>query len=150
MTVQGIFSMASDVKVTVSEDVEGRSRASSGSSWEPIIGYSRAIRVGNQIMVSGTLGTDADGTLPPGPDDQTRRALEIIIAGVEALGGTAADIVRTRIFVAQIDQWEEIGRAHGEVFATTRPATTMVEVARLILPDALVEIEADAIVGSRR
>lgn len=142
--------MASDVKVTVAQDEQGRSRASSGSSWEPIIGYSRAVRVGDQILVSGTLGTEADGTLSPNPDEQTRRALAIIVAGVEALGGTAADIVRTRVFVTQIDQWEEIGRAHGAVFGSIRPATTMVEVSKLIVADALVEIEADAIVGAGR
>ena len=139
--------MSSDVQVSVVRDGK-RTRASSGSSWEPIIGYSRAVRVGSTIVVSGTLGTEADGSLASTPDEQTRRALAIIVAGVEALGGTAADIVRTRIFVTDIEQWEEIGRAHGAVFGAIRPATTMVEVSHLIVPDALVEIEADAIVGA--
>lgn len=139
--------MSSDVQVSVVRD-GNKTRASSGSSWEPIIGYSRAVRVGSTIAVSGTLGTEADGSLAKTPDEQTRRALAIIVAGVEALGGTAADIVRTRIFVTDIEQWEAIGRAHGAVFGAIRPATTMVEVSHLIVPDALVEIEADAIVGA--
>ena len=142
--------MSSDVKITVSQDEQGRQRASSGSSWEPIIGYSRAIRVGSMISVSGTLGTEADGSLASSPGEQTRRALEIIVAGVEALGGTAADIVRTRIFVTDINQWEEIGRAHGAIFSAIRPATSMVEVSHLIIPDAQVEIEADAIIAEGR
>ncbi|WP_435017114.1 RidA family protein [Tundrisphaera sp. TA3] len=140
--------MSSDIQITVTCDEHGRSRASSGSSWEPIIGYSRAIRVGSSISVSGTLGTEADGSLSSTPGEQTRRALAIIVAAVEALGGTAADIVRTRIFATDINQWEEIGRAHGTIFGAIRPATSMVEVSRLIIPEALVEIEADAILGT--
>jgi enamine deaminase RidA (YjgF/YER057c/UK114 family) len=139
--------MASDVKISV-EHGDGRSRASSGSSWEPVIGYSRAIRAGEMIFVSGTLGTEADGTLAPTPDEQTRRALAIIVAGVESLGGSAADIVRTRIYVTDIEQWEEIGRAHGAVFGAIRPATSMVEVSHLVMPNAMVEIEAEAVIRS--
>ena len=142
--------MSSDMKIMVVRDDGRKSRASSGSEWEPIVGYSRAIRVGSTITVSGTLGTEADGSLAPTPDEQTRRALAIIVASIEALGGSASDIVRTRIYVTDINQWEEIGRAHGAIFAATRPATSMVEVSRLIIPDALVEIEADAIVGEDR
>src|SRR5262245_60487603 len=135
-----------DVKVTVS-DSNGRRRASTGSPWEPKVGYSRAVRAGNTIAVTGTVGIAADGTFPKTAGEQTRRALTIIRAAIEALGGRLEDVVRTRMFVTDISQWEEIGAVHGEVFGAIRPATTMVEVARLIDDAALVEIEADAIVG---
>jgi len=135
-----------DPNITVTE-VGGRLRASSGSAWEPKVGYSRAVRAGNVVAVTGTVGVLADGTFPPTAAEQTRRALAIVRAALEALGSRLEDVVRTRIFVADISQWEAIGAVHGEVFAAVRPATTMVEVARLIDDAALVEIEADAIVG---
>ena len=135
------------VNVTVRE-AHGRKYASTGSKWEPIIGYSRAVRTGNVITVTGTVGVNADGTYAPDLAGQTRRSLEIVRAAVEALGGALTDIVRTRMFVTDITQWEALGRVHGEVFADIRPATTMVEVTKLIDKEALVEIEADAIVLS--
>ena len=138
--------MASDVRITVTES-GGRLRASSGSPWEPKVGYSRAVRAGSTIAVTGTVGIAADGTFAPTAGEQTRRALTIIRAALEALGSKLEDVVRTRIFVADISRWEEIGAVHGEIFATIRPATTMVEIAKLIDDAALVEIEADAIVG---
>ena len=138
--------MADDVRITVTES-GGRRRASSGSAWEPKVGYSRAVRAGNTIAVTGTVGVNADGTFPAGVGAQTRRALAIIRAAVEALGGRLEDVVRTRMFVTDISKWEEVGAVHGEVFGTIRPATTMVEVARLIDDAALIEIEADAIVA---
>jgi enamine deaminase RidA (YjgF/YER057c/UK114 family) len=138
--------MSSDVRITVTE-TGGRRRASSGSAWEPKVGYSRAVRVGSTIAVTGTVGINADGTFPPSIAEQTRRALVIVRAAVEALGGRLEDIVRTRMFVTDISQWEAVGAVHGEVFGTIRPATTMVEVAKLIDDAALIEIEADAIVG---
>jgi len=137
--------MANDVKITVTES-GGRKRASSGSAWEPKVGYSRAVRVGNTIAITGTVGVNADGTFPKTIGEQTRRALQIIQAAIEALGGRIEDVVRTRMFVTDISQWEAVGAVHGEVFGTIRPATTMVEVAKLIDAAAFVEIEADAIV----
>ena len=138
--------MANDVKITVTE-AGGRRRASSGSAWEPKVGYSRAVRAGSTIAVTGTVGINADGTFPKTVGEQTRRALDIIRAALEALGGRLDDVVRTRMFVTDISHWEAVGAVHGEVFGTIRPATTMVQVARLIDDAALVEIEADAIVG---
>ena len=138
--------MVADPKITVSES-GGRRRASSGSPWEPKVGYSRAVRVGATIAVTGTVGIEADGTFASGAAAQTRRALAIIRAAIEALGGRLEDVVRTRMFVTDIAQWEAVGAVHGEVFGQIRPATTMVQVARLIDDAALVEIEADAIVG---
>jgi enamine deaminase RidA (YjgF/YER057c/UK114 family) len=138
--------MASDVAITVSE-VAGRRRASSGAPWEPIVGYCRAVRTGDVITVSGTVGLAADGTYPPTAAGQTRRALVIVRAAIEALGGRIEHVVRTRLYVTNIRQSDEIGRAHGEVFGAIRPATSMVQVVRLIDDAALVEIEADAIVG---
>jgi len=135
----------SGVNVTVRE-ANGRRYASTGSKWEPIIGYSRAVRTANVITVTGTVGVNADGSYPTGVGAQARRSLEIVQAAVEALGGKLSDIVRTRMFVTDITQWEELGRVHGELFGEIRPATTMVEVTKLIDKDALVEIEADAIV----
>jgi enamine deaminase RidA (YjgF/YER057c/UK114 family) len=132
------------VKITVSER-SGRRYASSGSAWEPVVGYSRAVRSGNTITVTGTVGIGADGSFPAGAAAQTRRALEIIQAAIEALGGRLSDVVRTRIFVTDISEWEAVGKVHGEVLGAVRPATTMVQVARLIDDAALVEIEADAI-----
>ncbi len=135
-----------EVEVTVRE-AHGRRYASTGSKWEPIVGYSRAVRTGNVITVTGTVGIQADGTYPAGIAAQARRALQIIAAAIEALGGRLTDVVRTRMFVSDISQWEALGRVHGEVFGDIRPATTMVEVAKLIDKEALVEIEADAIVA---
>jgi len=137
----------SDVRITVSER-GGRRAASSGSRWEPIIGYSRAVRSGNLIAVTGTVGINADGTYSPSVTEQTRRALEIIQAALEALGARLEDVVRTRMFVTDISRWEEVAQAHGAVFAEIRPATTMVQVARLIDAGAQIEIEADAVVPS--
>ena len=137
--------MADGIHITVTE-AAGRRRASSGSPWEPRVGYARAVRAGNHIVVTGTVGIEADGSFAPAAGAQTRRALVIIQAAIEALGGRIEHVVRTRMFVADITQWEEIGAVHGEVFRHVLPATTMVEVARLIDDAALVEIEADAIV----
>ncbi len=134
----------SDVRITVSER-HGRRSASSGSKWEPIVGYSRAVRSGNVIAVTGTVGINADGTYVPSVTEQTRRALEIIRAALEALGGRLEHVIRTRMFVTDISRWEEVAAAHGKVFGEIRPATTMVEVTRLIDAGAQIEIEADAI-----
>jgi enamine deaminase RidA (YjgF/YER057c/UK114 family) len=139
------FLMTSTVRLTV-EDRHGRRYVSTGSPWEPIVGYSRAVRTGSHITVTGTVGLEPDGSFATTIEGQTRRALTIILAAVEALGGKAIDIVRTRIFVTKIADWKQVAKVHGEVFGEIRPATTMVEVSRLIDDAALVEIEADAIV----
>jgi enamine deaminase RidA (YjgF/YER057c/UK114 family) len=138
--------MTPTVKVTVTER-GGRRYASTGARWEPIVGYSRAVRVGDVIQVTGTVGLESDGSFAPTLRAQTRRALAIILAALEALGGKAHDVVRTRIYVTDITRWKEVGEVHGEVFESIRPATTLVEVARLIDDAALVEIEAEAVVG---
>ena len=125
-----------------------RKNFSSGARWEPIVGYSRAVRIGNTIEVSGTCAVDQDGN-PVGHDDpylQTKQCLEIIQMAIENLGGSITDVIRTRMYVTQIDRWAEIGKAHGEVFSDIRPVTTMIEVASLISPEYLIEIEATAIV----
>ena len=134
----------SDVRITVSER-HGRRCASSGARWEPIVGYSRAVRSGNVIAVTGTVGINVDGTYAPSVAEQTARALEIIRAALEALGGRLEHVIRTRMFVTDISRWEEVAAAHGQVFGEIRPATTLVEVARLIDAEAQIEIEADAI-----
>ena len=110
-----------------------------------MVGYSRAVRVDNTIHVTGTVGVEPDGTFAPTVRAQTRRALAIILAAIEALGGKAYDVVRTRIYLTDITRWKEVGEVHGEIFESIRPATTLVQVARLIDDAALVEIEADAV-----
>lgn len=137
--------MASDINITVA-DRAGRKTASSGSKWEPKMGYSRAVRSGNFIAVTGTVGVNADGKYSPSLADQTRRSLAIIKAAVEALGGKLENVIRTRMYVTDVTKWEQVALVHGEVFAEIRPATTIVEVTKLIDADAQIEIEADAIV----
>ena len=123
-----------------------RQNISTGGPWEGKIGYSRAVRVGRSVQVSGTTAMTAAGLVGKGdPYAQTTQALKTIEAALVQAGASMADVVRTRIYMANIDQWQEVGRAHGEVFGSIRPATTMVEVTRLIDPDMLVEIEADAL-----
>lgn len=138
--------MASDIQISVSEQ-NGRRLASSGSKWEPKMGYSRGVRRGAHIAVTGTVGIGADGAYSASLADQTRRSLAIIAATIEALGGNIADVIRTRMYVTDVSRWEEVAQVHGEIFAEIRPATTIVEVARLIDAQALIEIEADAIAG---
>jgi enamine deaminase RidA (YjgF/YER057c/UK114 family) len=137
--------MATDINITVTERA-GRTCASSGSKWEPIMGYSRAVRAGNIIAVTGSVGINADGTYSKSLGDQTRRSLAIIRAAVEALGGELRHVIRTRMFVTDVSQWEQVARVHGEVFAEIRPATSIVEVAKLIDAEAQIEIEADAVI----
>lgn len=137
---------ATDINITVTERT-GRTCASSGSKWEGIMGYSRAVRMGNIIAVTGSVGINADGAYSKSLGDQTRRSLAIIQAALEALGGRIDQVIRTRMFVTDVSKWEEVARVHGEIFADIRPATSIVEVAKLIDGEAQIEIEADAIVG---
>ncbi|HWZ59199.1 MAG TPA: RidA family protein [Gemmatimonadaceae bacterium] len=132
----------------MSEGTPPRRNIASGTPWEPVVGYSRAVRVGPHVHVSGTTATDESGAVVGVGDvgAQTRQALRNLIEALERAGATARDVVRTRIFVTDISGWQAIGAAHGEIFGGVRPATSMVEVRRLIHPDMLVEIEADAYV----
>ncbi len=125
-----------------------RRNIATGTPWEPMVGYSRAVRVGNLVFVSGTTGTDANGNIVDidDPEAQTRQALRNIERALVREGATLKDVVRTRVFVKKIKDWEEIGKVHGEFFKDIRPASTLVQVGGFVDPRMLVEIEADAVV----
>ncbi|MGH3479822.1 MAG: RidA family protein [Nocardioidaceae bacterium] len=125
-----------------------RELVSSGALWEPVVGYSRAVRVGNWISVAGTTAATPDGGVVGSDDiaEQTREAIRRIAAALEQVGSSLKDVVRTRMFVTDISRWEQVGRAHGEFFADIRPATSMLEINALINPALMVEVEADAVI----
>ena len=127
-----------------------RKKITTGTSWENQVGYSRAVRVDNRVFVAGTTATDPSGQLVGKNDayEQTKQILRNITSALEAAGASIEDVVRTRIFVTDISQWESIGKAHGEVFGTIQPASTMVQISGLIHPDMLVEIEVDAVIST--
>ncbi len=124
-----------------------RENISSGSKWEPIIGYSRAVKVGQFVYVSGTTGSNSQGKVEGDTYQQTAAALRIIEGALQHAGAAMKNVVRTRIYLKNINEWEKAAKAHGEVFGEIRPATTMVEVSRLISSEMLVEVEADAYIG---
>jgi enamine deaminase RidA (YjgF/YER057c/UK114 family) len=128
--------------------MSARKNISTGTPWEAVVGYSRAVRIGNHVWVAGTTATDEQGRVVGvgDPAAQTRYAIEKIQRALASAGVTLSDVVRTRTFVTDISEWEAVGRVHGEFFATIRPAATMVEVSALVDPDHLVEIEVDAYV----
>jgi len=125
-----------------------RQNITSGAPWEPIVGYSRAVRLGPHVQVAGTTAVDAEGKVVGAGDPyaQTVQILKTVEAALAQAGATMADVVRTRVFTTDISRWQEIGRAHGEFFRDVRPASTMVQISSLIAPELLVEIEVDAIV----
>ncbi len=125
----------------------GTKTLSAGSAWEPKLGYSRAVRKGNMICVAGTVGIGADGKYSADVGVQARRSLAVIQAAIETLGGKITDVVRTRMFVTDVSEWEKVAAVHGDIFGEIRPACAIVQVAKLIDAEAKIEIEVDAIVG---